>query len=217
MSRSSVVNPLLSGFILLDTVAPIGKGQRQLIVGDRGSGKTTLGVNVIKNQKRGNRFFSPEGFGGHRVFCIFVGVGMRRQKLKQISTDLIASGGRWYSILVDATAATSFALQFIAPFSATSLGEVFRDNSCNSLLVYDDLKAQANAYRELGLLTRKPPGREAYPGDTFFLHSRLLERSSQLSARFGYGSLTSLPICDTFNNNISAYIVTNLISITDGQ
>ena len=217
MSRSSVTQSFLTGFLLLDLIAPLGMGQRQLIVGNLYSGKSKLLLNIMINKKRSNRFFSPEGFGSERVFCIYVAIGSKKQQIKEIFVNLKKSGALWYSILLNASASTSFANQFIAPFVGCAIGEVFRDNKNNALVMYDNLMSHANAYREMGLLTRKPPGREAYPGDTFYLHSRLLERSAQLSKKFGYGTLTALPVCGTFNNNISSYIVTNLISITDGQ
>lgn len=217
MSRDSVIQSLLTGFSVLDTLVPIGRGQRQLIIGNKGTGKTTLALNIILNQKRVNRFFSPEGRGRDRLFCIYVAIGMRQQKIKSLYTSLIKNGSAWYTTIVNGSAAQPFSIQYMAPFSGCVLAEFFRDNGLNALIIYDDLKAHSNTYRQLGLLMRNPPGREAYPGDTFYLHSRLLERAAQMSKRYGYGSLTALPIVEILQDNLSSFIPTNLISITDGQ
>ena len=217
MSRGDVIQSVLSGFAVLDTLVPIGRGQRQLIISNKGAGKTTLGLNICINQKRSNRYFSLEGGGRDRLFCIYVTIGMRQQKVKSVYTSLIKSGSAWYTVVVNGSAATPFSIQYMAPFSGYVLSEFFRDNGLNSLIIYDDLQAHSNTYRQLGLLMRNPPGREAYPGDTFYLHSRLLERSAQMSKQYGYGSLTALPLVEIQQDNLSNFIPTNLISITDGQ
>lgn len=217
MARANVDQSLLTGFSVLDALVPIGRGQRQLIIGNKGTGKTTLSLNIILNQKRANRYFSPEGRGRDRIFCIYVSIGMRQQKVKQLYTKLVKTGSAWYTTIINGSASTSYSVQYIAPFSGCTLGEFFRDNGLNSLVIYDDLKSHANTYRQLGLLLRNPPGREAYPGDTFYLHSRLLERAAQMSKKYGYGSLTALPVVEILQNNLTTFIPTNLISITDGQ
>ena len=217
MARNDVSEPLLTGFAVLDALVPIGRGQRQLIIGNKGTGKTILGLNIILNQKRANRYFSPEGRGRDRLFCVYVAIGMRQQKIKQLHSEFIKNGASWYSTIINGSASTPYSVQYIAPFSGCTLGEFFRDNGLNSLVIYDDLKSHANTYRQLGLLLRNPPGREAYPGDTFYLHSRLLERAAQMSKKYGYGSLTALPVVEILQNNLSTFIPTNLISITDGQ
>ena len=217
MARSNVDRSLLTGFAVLDSLVPIGRGQRQLIIGNKGTGKTTLGLNIILNQKRSNREFTPEARGDDRVFCIFVAIGMRQQKVKQLFSTLLKSGSAWYTTIVNGSASKPYSIQYIAPFSGCTLGEFFRDNGLHSLVIYDDLKSHANTYRQLGLLMRNPPGREAYPGDTFYLHSRLLERAAQMSKKYGGGSLTALPVVEILQNNLTTFIPTNLISITDGQ
>ena len=217
MARANVDKSLLTGFAVLDSIVPIGRGQRQLIIGNKGTGKTTLGLNIILNQKRANRVFSPEGRGRDRIFCIFVAIGMRQQKVKQLYSTLLKNGSSWYTTIVNGSASKPYSVQYIAPFSGCTLGEFFRDNGLNSLVIYDDLKTHANTYRQLGLLMRNPPGREAYPGDTFYLHSRLLERAAQMSKKYGEGSLTALPVVEILQNNLTTFIPTNLISITDGQ
>lgn len=217
MARANVDQSLLTGFAVLDSLVPIGRGQRQLIIGNKGTGKTTLGLNIILNQKRANRLFTPEGRGRDRIFCIYVVIGMRQQKVKQLHSTLLKNGSSWYTTIVNGSASKPYSIQYIAPFSGCTLGEFFRDNGLNSLVIYDDLKSHANTYRQLGLLTRNPPGREAYPGDAFYLHSRLLERAAQMSKKYGNGSLTALPIVEILQNNLATFIPTNLISITDGQ
>ena len=217
MSRSNVTQSLLTGYTVLDSLVPIGRGQRQLIIGNKGTGKTTLSLNIILNQKRVNRFFSPEGKGRDRLFCVYVAIGMRQQKVKQLYSTLLLNGSMWYTSIINGSASTPYSMQYLAPFSGCTLAEFYRDNGMNSLIIYDDLKSHANTYRQLCLLMRNPPGREAYPGDTFYLHSRLLERAAQMSRKYGYGSLTALPIVEILQNNLSTFIPTNLISITDGQ
>ena len=217
MARKDVTQSLLTGYAVLDSLVPIGRGQRQLIIGNKGTGKTTLALNIVLNQKRANRFFTPEGRGRDRIFCIYVGIGMRQQKIKQLYSILTDSGSIWYTTIINGAASTPFSVQYLAPFAGCALGEFYRDNGLNALVIYDDLKSHANTYRQLGLLMRNPPGREAYPGDTFYLHSRLLERAAQMSFKYGYGSLTALPIIEILQNNLSTFIPTNLISITDGQ
>lgn len=217
MSRSDVEQSLLTGFAVLDALVPIGRGQRQLIIGNKGTGKTTLGLNVILNQKRSNRYYTPEGRGRDRLFCVFVAIGMRQQKVKQLHSTLVKTGSSWYTTIVNGSASKPYSIQYIAPFSGCTLCEFLRDNGLNSLIIYDDLKSHANTYRQLGLLMRNPPGREAYPGDTFYLHSRLLERAAQMSKQYGSGSLTALPVVEILENNLTTFIPTNLISITDGQ
>ena len=186
-------------------MVPIGKGQRELIIGDRQTGKTAVALDTIINQK------------GQNVFCIYVAIGQKQSTVAQIVEKLKAFGAMEYTIVVAATASSPAPLQFLAPYSGCAMGEYFRDNGMHALIIYDDLSKHAVAYRQLSLLLRRPPGREAYPGDVFFLHSRLLERAAKLSDKLGGGSLTALPIIETQAGDVSAYIPTNVISITDGQ
>jgi F-type H+-transporting ATPase subunit alpha len=205
VKRQSVKEPLQTGLKAIDALVPIGRGQRELIIGDRQTGKTAVAVDTIINQKGGD------------VTCIYVAVGQKRSTVAQVVAKLKAHGAMDYTIVVAATASDPAPLQYIAPFSGATMGEYFRDHGQHALIIYDDLSKQAVAYRQLSLLLRRPPGREAYPGDVFYLHSRLLERAAKLSTAEGGGSLTALPIIETQAGDVSAYIPTNVISITDGQ
>ena len=203
--RQPVKEPLQTGIKPIDSMIPIGRGQRELIIGDRQTGKTAIALDTIINQKNTD------------VFCIYVAIGQKKSSVAKFVRTLEENGALDYTIVVSATAAESSALQYLAPYGACSMGEYFRDKGQHALIIYDDLSKHANSYRELSLLLRRPPGREAYPGDVFYLHSRLLERASKLSEEKGGGSLTALPIIETKAEDISAYIPTNVISITDGQ
>jgi F-type H+-transporting ATPase subunit alpha len=205
MARKSVHEPLQTGIKAIDALVPIGRGQRELIIGDRQTGKTTVAIDAIINQK------------GQDVKCIYVAVGQKASTIANIVGALEAAGAMEYTTIVTANASESAALQFLAPYSGVTMGEYFRDNGQHCLIVYDDLTKHAVAYREMSLLLRRPPGREAYPGDVFYLHSRLLERAAKLSDENGAGSLTALPIIETQAGDVAAYIPTNVISITDGQ
>jgi len=204
-TRQSVREPLQTGIKAIDAMIPIGRGQRELIIGDRQTGKTAIAVDTIINQK---------GLG---VFCIYVAVGQKRSTVARVVKTLEENHAMEYTMVVAATASDPAPMQFLAPFSGAAIGEYFRDNGKHALIVYDDLSKHAVAYRQLSLLLRRPPGREAYPGDVFYLHSRLLERAAKLSDKLGGGSLTALPIIETQAGDVSAYIPTNVISITDGQ
>jgi F-type H+-transporting ATPase subunit alpha len=205
VARQPVKEPLQTGLKAIDGMIPIGRGQRELIIGDRQTGKTAVAIDAIINQKGGN------------VICIYVAIGQKRSTVAQVVDRLREAGAMEYSIVVAATASESAPLQFIAPYSGCTMGEHFRDNGGHALVIYDDLSKHAVAYRQLSLLLRRPPGREAYPGDVFYLHSRLLERAAKMSDARGGGSLTALPIIETQAGDVSAYIPTNVISITDGQ
>ena len=205
MERKNVSRPVQTGIAAIDAMTPIGRGQRELIIGDRQTGKTALAIDTILNQK------------GKDLYCIYVAIGKRRGEIARLVTLLEESGAMDYTIVVTATASEAAALQYISPYSGTAMGEWFMDQGKDALIVYDDLSKHAWAYRQVSLLLRRPPGREAYPGDVFYLHSRLLERSAQLSDQRGGGSLTSLPMIETLLGDVSAYIPTNVISITDGQ
>ena len=205
MEREGVKEPMQTGIKAIDAMIPIGRGQRELIIGDRQTGKTTVAIDAIINQK------------GQDVYCIYVAIGQKQGTIAALVSQLEKAGAMEYTIVVVASANDSAPLQYIAPFAGTAMGEYFRDNGMHSLIVYDDLSKHAVAYRSMSLLLRRPPGREAYPGDVFNLHSRLLERSAKMHSRLGGGSLTALPIIETQANDISAYIPTNVISITDGQ
>ncbi|HYJ15987.1 MAG TPA: F0F1 ATP synthase subunit alpha, partial [Candidatus Limnocylindria bacterium] len=205
VARQPVKEPLQTGLKAIDGMIPIGRGQRELIIGDRQTGKTAVALDAIINQKGGN------------VICIYVAIGQKRSTVAQVVDKLREAGAMEYTIVVAATASESAPLQFIAPYSGCTMGEHFRDNGGHALVIYDDLSKHAVAYRQLSLLLRRPPGREAYPGDVFYLHSRLLERAAKMSADRGGGSLTALPIIETQAGDVSAYIPTNVISITDGQ
>ncbi|MGH7808719.1 MAG: F0F1 ATP synthase subunit alpha [Candidatus Binatia bacterium] len=205
VARQPVKEPLQTGLKAIDGMIPIGRGQRELIIGDRQTGKTAVAIDAIINQKGGN------------VVCIYVAIGQKRSTVAQVVDKLRESGAMEFTIVVAATASESAPLQFIAPYSGCTMGEQFRDNGGHALVIYDDLSKHAVAYRQLSLLLRRPPGREAYPGDVFYLHSRLLERAAKMSNERGGGSLTALPIIETQAGDVSAYIPTNVISITDGQ
>jgi F-type H+/Na+-transporting ATPase subunit alpha len=205
VARRSVYEPLQTGIKAIDAMTPIGRGQRELIIGDRQTGKTAIAVDTIINQKDTD------------VYCVYVAIGQKQSTVAQVVDKLSQHGAMEYTIVVAATASEPAPLQFIAPYAGVSMGEWFRDNGKHALIVYDDLSKQAVAYRQLSLLLRRPPGREAYPGDVFYLHSRLLERAAKMSDEFGGGSLTALPIIETQAGDVSAYIPTNVISITDGQ
>jgi F-type H+-transporting ATPase subunit alpha len=205
ITRQSVREPLQTGIKAIDAMIPIGRGQRELIIGDRQTGKTAIAVDTIINQK---------GLG---VFCIYVAIGQKRSTVARVVKTLEENHAMEYSMVVSATASDAAPMQFLAPFAGAAIGEYFRDNGKHALIVYDDLSKHAVAYRQLSLLLRRPPGREAYPGDVFYLHSRLLERAAKLSDKLGGGSLTALPIIETQAGDVSAYIPTNVISITDGQ
>ena len=205
MARKSVHEPLQTGIKAIDALVPIGRGQRELIIGDRQTGKTTDAIDTIINQK------------GQDVICIYVAIGQKQSTVAQVVKKLEEYGAMEYTIVVNAGASDAAALQYLAPYAGVTMGEYFRDNSRHALIIYDDLSKHAVAYREMSLILRRPPGREAYPGDVFYLHSRLLERASKLNDKLGAGSLTALPIIETQAGDVSAYIPTNVISITDGQ
>src|SRR5262245_48396614 len=202
-----------TGLKAIDSLIPIGRGQRELIIGDRQTGKTAIAIDTIINQKTINQG-SDES---KKLYCIYVAIGQKRSSVAQLVKTLEEYGAMECSIIVAATASDPAPLQFLAPFSGCAMGEYFRDNGMHALMVYDDLSKQAVAYRQMSLLLRRPPGREAYPGDVFYLHSRLLERAAKLNEANGAGSLTALPVIETQANDVSAYIPTNVISITDGQ
>jgi F-type H+-transporting ATPase subunit alpha len=212
--RKSVHEPMQTGLKAIDTLIPIGRGQRELIIGDRQTGKTAVAIDSILNQKSVNANAKTEG---EKLYCIYVAIGQKRSTVAQIVKTLEERGALDYTIVVSATASEPAPLQFLAPFAGCAMGEWFRDNGMHALIIYDDLSKQAVAYRQMSLLLRRPPGREAYPGDVFYLHSRLLERAAKLNEDFGSGSLTALPLIETQANDVSAYIPTNVISITDGQ
>ena len=205
IDRKNVHEPLQTGIKVIDALTPIGRGQRELIIGDRKTGKTTLAIDTIINQK------------GKGVFCFYVAIGQKRSTVVQVYETLRKFGAMEYTTIVAATASDPAPMQFLAPYAGTAMAEYYRDNGKHALIIYDDLTKQAQAYRQLSLLLRRPPGREAYPGDIFYLHSRLLERAAKLSDKKGAGSLTALPIIETQASDVSAYIPTNVISITDGQ
>lgn len=205
MDRKSVHEPLQTGIKAIDALVPIGKGQRELIIGDRQTGKTTLAIDTIINQK------------GQGVVCIYVAIGQKESTVAQVVRKLEEHGAMDYTVVINSPASTSAAMQFLSPYTGVTMGEYFRDNGKHALIVYDDLSKHAVAYREMSLILRRPPGREAFPGDVFYLHSRLLERAAKVSDDLGSGSLTALPIIETQAGDVSAYIPTNVISITDGQ
>ncbi len=216
IQRQPVKEPLQTGIAAVDAMIPIGRGQRELIIGDRQTGKTAVAIDTIINQKY-THTEEAKKLGINPVYCIYVAVGQKSSTIAQVVAKLQEHGAMAYTTVVSASASEPAPLQFIAPYSGATLGEYFRDNGKHALVIYDDLSKQAAAYRELSLLLRRPPGREAYPGDVFYLHSRLLERASKLSDDLGGGSLTALPIIETQQGDVSAYIPTNVISITDGQ
>ena len=205
IARKSVHEPLQTGLKAIDAMTPIGRGQRELIIGDRKTGKTANAIDTIINQK------------GKNCYCIYVGIGQKQSTIRQVHQHLKEAGALPYTTIVNASASYSAPLQFLAPYTGCTIGEYFRDNGKHALIIYDDLTKQAQAYRQMSLLLRRPPGREAFPGDVFYLHSRLLERAAKLSDEKGGGSLTALPIIETQEGDVSAYIPTNVISITDGQ
>ena len=212
--RKSVHEPMATGLKSVDAMIPIGRGQRELIIGDRQTGKTAVALDTILNQKSYNDAAEKEY---DKLYCVYVAIGQKRSTVAQLVKKLEESGALEYSIVVAATASDPAPLQFLAPYAATAMAEHFRDNGRHALIIYDDLSKQAVSYRQMSLLLRRPPGREAYPGDVFYLHSRLLERSSKLNEDNGSGSLTALPIIETQGGDVSAFIPTNVISITDGQ
>jgi F-type H+-transporting ATPase subunit alpha len=211
--RISVREPMLTGIKAVDSLVPIGRGQRELIIGDRQTGKTAIAIDTIINQKR----FNEAEDNKKKLFCIYVAIGQKRSTVAQIVKRLTDSGAMKYTIVVSATASDAAPLQYLAPYSGCAMGEYFRDNGMHALIIFDDLSKQAVAYRQMSLLLRRPPGREAYPGDVFYLHSRLLERAAKMNESFKGGSLTALPVIETQAGDVSAYIPTNVISITDGQ
>ncbi|WP_439632713.1 F0F1 ATP synthase subunit alpha [Glycocaulis sp.] len=213
LPRKSVHEPMATGIKAIDAMIPVGRGQRELIIGDRQTGKTAIALDTILNQKQINEGDDES----KKLYCVYVAIGQKRSTVAQIVKTLEENGAMEYSIVVAATASDPAPMQFLAPFTACAMGEYFRDNGMHALIVYDDLSKQAVAYRQMSLLLRRPPGREAYPGDVFYLHSRLLERAAKLNENHGSGSLTALPIIETQANDVSAYIPTNVISITDGQ
>lgn len=212
--RKSVHEPMQTGLKAVDSLVPIGRGQRELIIGDRQTGKTAIAVDTILNQRIN---FEEGGDDAQKLYCIYVAIGQKRSTVSNIVRVLQAKDAMKYTIVVAATASEAAPLQFLAPYSGCAIGEYFRDNGKHALIIYDDLSKQAVAYRQMSLLLRRPPGREAYPGDVFYLHSRLLERAAKMNASFGGGSLTALPVIETQAGDVSAYIPTNVISITDGQ
>jgi F-type H+-transporting ATPase subunit alpha len=216
IQRQPVKEPLQTGITAIDSMIPIGRGQRELIIGDRQTGKTAIAIDTIINQKY-THTEEAKKYGIKPVYCIYVAIGQKNSTVAQVVAKLEENGAMEYTTVVSAPASTPAPLQYIAPYAGTALGEYFRDTGRHALVIYDDLSKQAAAYRELSLLLRRPPGREAYPGDVFYLHSRLLERASKLSEDLGGGSLTALPVIETQQGDVSAYIPTNVISITDGQ
>jgi proton translocating ATP synthase F1 alpha subunit len=210
IARKSVHEPMQTGIKAVDSLVPIGRGQRELIIGDRQTGKTAIAIDTILNQRESI-------LDGKQLYCVYVAVGQKRSTVAQLVKILESAGALEYSIIVSATASDPAPLQFLAPYSGCAMGEFFRDNGKHALIIYDDLSKQSVAYRQMSLLLRRPPGREAFPGDVFYLHSRLLERAAKMSDAMGAGSLTALPIIETQAGDVSAYIPTNVISITDGQ
>src|SRR3954463_8299391 len=218
IKRKSVSQPVQTGIMAIDAMIPIGRGQRELIIGDRSTGKTTIGVDTIISQARLNRAGEQSGDKEYRpLYCIYVAVGQKQSNVARVIAVLEEAGAMPYTIVVAATAADSASNQYLAPFAGAAMGEWFMDNNMDALIIYDDLSKHAVAYREVSLVLKRPSGREAYPGDVFYLHSRLLERSARVSEKYGGGSLTALPIIETQAGDVSAYIPTNVISITDGQ
>ena len=211
--RKSVHEPMQTGLKALDSLVPVGRGQRELIIGDRQTGKTAVAIDAIINQKSVNNTDDES----KKLYCIYVVIGQKRSTVAQVVKTLEENGAMEYSIVVAATASEPAPMQFLAPYAGCAMGEYFRDNGMHGLIIYDDLSKQATAYRQMSLLLRRPPGREAYPGDVFYLHSRLLERAAKMGDEHGNGSLTALPVIETQANDVSAYIPTNVISITDGR
>jgi F-type H+/Na+-transporting ATPase subunit alpha len=218
IKRKSVSQPVQTGIMAVDAMIPIGRGQRELIIGDRSTGKTTIGIDTIISQARLNKAAAAAGDKDYRpLYCIYVAIGQKQSNIAQTIAVLEEAGAMPYTIVVAAPAADSASNQYLAPFAGASMGEWFMDNNMDALIIYDDLSKHAVAYREVSLVLKRPSGREAYPGDVFYLHSRLLERSARVSEKYGGGSLTALPIIETQAGDVSAYIPTNVISITDGQ
>lgn len=213
MPRQKVNEPVQTGLKAIDSLIPIGRGQRELIIGDRQTGKTSIAIDTIINQKEAHNAKDEN----NKLYCIYVGIGQKRSTIAELTKTLEEKNALSYSIIVAATASDSAPLQFLAPYTGCALGEFFRDNGKHAVIFYDDLSKQAVAYRQMSLLLRRPPGREAYPGDVFYLHSRLLERAAKMNIKIGGGSLTALPVIETQAGDVSAYIPTNVISITDGQ
>ena len=211
--RESVSEPMQTGLKALDSLVPVGRGQRELIIGDRQTGKTAVAIDTILNQKQVNQ----SGDESKKLYCIYVAIGQKRSTVAQVVKTLQDNGAMEYTVVVAATASEPAPLQFLAPYVGCAIGEYFRDNGMHAVIIYDDLSKQATAYRQMSLLLRRPPGREAYPGDVFYVHSRLLERAAKMNGDNGSGSLTALPVIETQANDVSAYIPTNVISITDGQ
>ena len=211
--RKSVNEPMATGLKAIDALIPIGRGQRELIIGDRQTGKTAIALDTILNQKSLNTSNDEKV----KLYCVYVAIGQKRSTVVQFAKVLEEQGALDYSIIVAATASDPAPMQYLAPFTGCTMGEYFRDNGMHAVIIYDDLSKQAVAYRQMSLLLRRPPGREAYPGDVFYLHSRLLERAAKMNEANGSGSLTALPVIETQANDVSAYIPTNVISITDGQ
>jgi F-type H+-transporting ATPase subunit alpha len=216
MPRMSVHEPMQTGLKAVDALVPIGRGQRELIIGDRQTGKTAVALDTILNQKQYFDGNDPDSVS-KRLYCIYVAVGQKRSTVAQLAKTLEENDAMKYSVIVAATASDAAPLQFLAPYSGCAIGEYFRDNGRHALIVFDDLSKQAVAYRQMSLLLRRPPGREAFPGDIFYLHSRLLERAAKMSKECGGGSMTALPVIETQAGDVSAYVPTNVISITDGQ
>jgi F-type H+-transporting ATPase subunit alpha len=212
--RKSVHEPMQTGLKAIDSLIPVGRGQRELIIGDRQTGKTAIIIDTILNQKKANDAATNDS---EKLYCVYVAIGQKRSSVAQLVKVLEEYGAMEYSIIVTSTASESAPMQFLAPYTGCTMGEFFRDNGMHAVIFYDDLTKQAVSYRQMSLLLRRPPGREAYPGDVFYLHSRLLERSAKMNDEQGAGSLTALPVIETQGNDVSAYIPTNVISITDGQ
>jgi proton translocating ATP synthase F1 alpha subunit len=213
IARQSVSEPVQTGLKVVDSLVPIGRGQRELIIGDRQTGKTAVAIDTILNQKEA----FDKGDASKQLYCVYVAIGQKRSTVAHLTKSLSDAGAMDYSVIVAATASDPAPLQFLAPYAGSAIAEYFRDNGMHALIIFDDLSKQATAYRQMSLLLRRPPGREAYPGDVFYLHSRLLERAAKLSDEEGAGSLTALPVIETQAGDVSAYIPTNVISITDGQ
>jgi F-type H+-transporting ATPase subunit alpha len=216
IARKSVHEPMQTGLKAVDSLVPIGRGQRELIIGDRQTGKTAIAIDTILNQKQINAAATGDS-SSNKLYCVYVAIGQKRSTVAQLVKILDEAGALEYSIIVAATASDPAPLQFLAPYAGCAMGEYFRDNGMHALIIYDDLSKQSVAYRQMSLLLRRPPGREAFPGDVFYLHSRLLERAAKMSDQTGAGSLTALPVIETQAGDVSAYIPTNVISITDGQ
>ena len=216
-SRAMVNTPLETGIRFIDSLFPIGRGQRQLIVGDNNAGKTTIGFNIIINQRRNNQYMSIDGYGVNRMFAIYVAIGQRKTITLGLHNILDIFFASWYTTIIFAGASDSAAMQYVAPYSGMSLAEYFRDNGLNVVIIFDDFNQHAYSYRQLSLILRKSPGRDAYPSDIFYIHARLLERIGKLSLPYNFGSVTAFPIVETQEQDVSAFLPTNLISITDGQ